>query len=63
MHTFTIAFLVALTLTTVTQLWLARRHVLHIAANRDQVPAGFSGSITLEIMRAAGALKTEAVTR
>ncbi len=48
MHPFTLAFLVALALTTATQLWLARRHVLHIAANRDRVPAGFSGSITLD---------------
>ncbi|MSQ73800.1 MAG: M48 family peptidase [Betaproteobacteria bacterium] len=47
MHPFTIAFLFALALTTLAQLWLARRHVIHIAANRDQVPVGFSASVTL----------------
>ncbi len=48
MHTFTLIFLLALTLTTATQLWLGLRHARHIAANRDQVPAGFAASISLD---------------
>jgi STE24 endopeptidase len=48
MHIFTLIFLAALVLTTLTQLWLASRHAGHIAAHRDEVPAGFAGSISLD---------------
>src|SRR6266702_4259197 len=48
MHWFTIVFLVALALTTATRLWLARRHIQHIATNRSELPAEFSGHIPLE---------------
>lgn len=41
-------FLAALVLTTVLRLWLARRQVCHVAANRGAVPAAFRESITLE---------------
>jgi STE24 endopeptidase len=47
MHAFTLAFLAALALATATRLWLAARHVRHVAANRSAVPAEFAGSITL----------------
>jgi STE24 endopeptidase len=45
---FTTLFLVALTLTTSLRLWLARRHVRHIAAHRDAVPEAFRETIALE---------------
>ena len=47
MQTFTAVFLAALALTTGLRLWLARRHIRHIASCRDQVPADFSGHIGL----------------
>lgn len=53
MQAFTLAFLFALALATAARLWLARRHVLHVAAHRDAVPAEFSGRITLEAHRKA----------
>jgi STE24 endopeptidase len=45
---FTTLFLVALALTTSLRLWLARRHVRHIAAHRDTVPEAFRETIALE---------------
>ena len=45
---FTLLFLVALALTTSLRLWLARRHVRHIAAHRDAVPEAFRETIALE---------------
>ena len=53
MHPFTLAFLAALAFTTLARLWLARRHVRHIAAHRDAVPGEFAGRITLETHRKA----------
>jgi STE24 endopeptidase len=47
MHGFTLVFLAALALTTLARLWLSLRHVRHIAANRNTVPAEFSGRIPL----------------
>jgi STE24 endopeptidase len=47
MHPFTLAFLIALAITTLTRLWLARRHMLHVRAHRDAVPAEFAASVTL----------------
>jgi STE24 endopeptidase len=47
MHSFTLAFLAALLLTTLGRLWLALRHVRHIASHRGAVPGGFSDRITL----------------
>ncbi|MGB8517811.1 MAG: M48 family peptidase, partial [Gallionella sp.] len=43
----TIFFIAALIVSTLTKLWLARRHLAHIAANRAQVPDAFSANITL----------------
>jgi STE24 endopeptidase len=48
MNTFTIAFLFALAVATVTRLWLTRRHLQHIQAHRSAVPAEFADQIALE---------------
>jgi STE24 endopeptidase len=53
MHPFTAVFLVVLALATSTRLWLARRHVRYVAANRNAVPAGFVARITQEAHRKA----------
>ena len=45
---FTLLFLAALTLTALLRLWLARRHVRHIAVHRGAVPEAFSETIALE---------------
>ncbi|TMG74786.1 MAG: M48 family metallopeptidase [Betaproteobacteria bacterium] len=55
MHWFTAVFLVALALATAVRVWLARRHIEHIAARRDAVPAEFSEHIALAAhQKAAG---------
>ncbi len=52
--TFTAIFLAALLVTTLLRLWLANRHMRHIAANRENVPAPFRDNITTtEHQRAA----------
>ena len=40
----TLVFLAALAATTLLRLWLARRHMRHIAGHRDAVPAEFVSS-------------------
>jgi len=47
MHWFTAVFLAALALTTVVRLWLSRRHIRHVSANRNAVPAEFEARIAL----------------
>ncbi len=47
MQTFTAVFLAALMLTLGLRLWLAQRHIRHIARCRDRVPADFSAHIDL----------------
>ena len=47
MQTFTAVFLAALALTVGLRLWLARRHMRHIADCRHQVPSDFSEHIDL----------------
>ncbi len=47
MHPFTLTFLVALAFTTLAHLWLAVRHIRHVAAHRDAIPQEFSGQITV----------------
>ena len=44
---FTFIFVTALALTTLAKLWLARRHLMHIAAHRAAVPTAFTGKIQL----------------
>jgi STE24 endopeptidase len=48
MHWFTAVFLLALAVSTSARLWLALRHARHVAANREAVPAQFSGRVLLE---------------
>ena len=47
MQTFTLVFLAALVLTTLTQIWLAMRHIRHIRAHQDKVPDDFASQINL----------------
>src|SRR6266849_6542979 len=47
MHWFTAVFLAALALTTTVRLWLSWRHIRHVLANRNTVPAEFKGRIVL----------------
>src|ERR1019366_3338987 len=47
MPTFTAVFLAALALTVGLRLWLARRHIRHIARCRDKVPEDLSEHIGL----------------
>ncbi len=48
MTIFTSVFLVLLTITVLVRLWLGRRHIAHVQSHRQQVPAAFSASISLE---------------
>jgi STE24 endopeptidase len=50
---FTLLFLIALALSTALRLWLDRRHLRHVVAHRDQVPADFAGRIDLADHRKA----------
>ncbi|MDE2387497.1 MAG: M48 family metallopeptidase [Betaproteobacteria bacterium] len=47
MQTFTLIFLIALLLTTATQIWLSVRHIRYVRAHQDRVPEEFSGQISL----------------
>ncbi len=47
MNTFSILFLLLLGLALAVELWLANRHIRHIAANRNRVPEAFRDSIAL----------------
>jgi STE24 endopeptidase len=48
MHAFSIAFLAALALATAARVWLAARHLGHVRAHRNAVPAEFSGDVGLD---------------
>ncbi len=48
MHTFSVIFIAALALATVTKLWLGWRHITHIERHRDRVPAEFANDISLD---------------
>jgi len=48
MHPFAAVFLAALLFATALRLWLAWRHMRHVAAHRGVVPAAFADSIALE---------------
>ncbi|MGZ8256683.1 MAG: M48 family metallopeptidase [Gallionella sp.] len=60
--TFTIIFLAALALSTLLKVWLARRHLAHIATHRSAVPAAFGAQISLDAHQKA-ADYTSAKTR
>lgn len=47
MHTFTLIFLFALLVTTLTQVWLSFRHIRHVRAHQHKVPEEFSSTISL----------------
>lgn len=47
-YSLTSIFLSLLILTTITRLWLAKRHMHHIQNNRASVPAAFDASISLD---------------
>lgn len=47
MHTFTLIFLIALLLTTLTQIWLSARHIRHVRTHQEKVPEEFSSQISL----------------
>ncbi|MDD5329214.1 MAG: M48 family metallopeptidase [Sulfuricella sp.] len=51
--TFTLIFLAALALSVVMRYWLALRHIRHIRAHRDSVPADFADRVSLESHRKA----------
>lgn len=53
MNSLTILFLFALLLTVLVQLWLARRQIRHVVANRRAVPEAFRKTITVEAHRKA----------
>ncbi|MHB1677470.1 MAG: M48 family metallopeptidase [Sulfuriferula sp.] len=46
MNTFTLIFLVVLTLSTALRIWLALRQIRHVWQHRNQVPAAFAGQIS-----------------
>ena len=48
MPIFTIIFLTVLTVTFLTRIWLAKRHIDHVISHRDQVPQDFSSQISLK---------------
>ena len=50
---FALLFLLALALSTALRAWLELRHLRHVVAHRDQVPAGFAGRIDLADHRKA----------
>lgn len=60
-NAFAALFLAALALTTLLRLWLAHRHIRHIAAHRDTVPVAFRESIALEAHRHAADYTTAKV--
>jgi len=57
--TFTLIFLAALALSTLLKVWLARRHLAHIAAHRAAVPTAFRSQISLEAHQKAADYTSE----
>lgn len=51
--TFTVVFLAALAASFALRLWLARRHIAHVGAHRDAIPAAFADRIGLSAHRKA----------
>ncbi|MES2180929.1 MAG: M48 family peptidase, partial [Pseudomonadota bacterium] len=46
--TLTLIFITLLIATTLIRTWLGRRHIDYVQAHRHQVPAAFSGNISLD---------------
>ncbi|HSI38700.1 MAG TPA: M48 family metallopeptidase [Methylotenera sp.] len=62
--TLTFTFIALLITTTLIRVWLGRRHIAHVHVHRNQVPAAFDGSISLEAHQKAAdysAAKTKLV--
>lgn len=62
--TLTFTFIALLIITTLIRVWLGRRHIAHVQSHRNQVPAAFDGSISLEAHQKAAdysAAKTKLV--
>ncbi len=49
--TFTLLFAAVLLASLATKFWLSTRQMRHVAAHRDQVPAAFAGTVTLDAHR------------
>jgi STE24 endopeptidase len=47
-YTLTLTFITLLVVTTGIRIWLGNRHITHVQSHRNQVPAAFSGSISLD---------------
>jgi STE24 endopeptidase len=47
-YTLTLTFVTLLLLTTGIRIWLGNRHIAHVQSHRNEVPAAFSGSISLD---------------
>jgi len=47
-YTLTLTFVTLLLLTTGIRIWLGNRHIAHVQSHRHEVPAAFSGSISLD---------------
>ncbi len=58
MTIFTSVFLILLTITVLVRLWLGRRHIAHVQSHRQQVPAAFAASISLEAHQKAADYST-----
>ncbi len=56
--TLTTVFVALLVITTLTRIWLGRRHVSHIQSNRNQVPPAFASSISLDAHQKAADYST-----
>lgn len=52
-YTLTFTFITLLVLTTGIRIWLGNRHIAHVQSHRNEVPAAFSGSISLEAHKKA----------
>jgi len=50
---FTVAFVAALAISLALRIWLARRHIAHVAVHRDAVPAAFTDRVDLSAHRKA----------
>ena len=53
MHPFSLLFLVALVAATAARVWLSLRHMQHVGAHRDEVPAAFAAEIPAASHRTA----------
>lgn len=58
MTIFTSVFLALLVTTVLVRLWLGRRHIAHMQSHRQQVPAAFAASISLEAHQKAADYST-----